>query len=150
MNAVMKNLPCSATMVEEVDAMHRNILILDDEVWISAAISEILEEHDMCVVGPFRSNALALAFLMDHRPDAAILDFNVADGTSRATAARLLDLHIPFLVASGYPKLIARDAEFQSAVWLDKPFGETKLMQRVADLFVPSAPTSSQISIHPI
>lgn len=118
--------------------MNVTILVLRDEAWVSAAFSEILEEPGIVVARQFRSNKLVLTYLADKTPDAAILDFNVADGTSRPTAARLLEMKIPFLVASGYPKPISRDPEFAAAQWLDKPYGEKALMAGVNMMLMPA------------
>lgn len=114
--------------------MATTVLVLEDEVYTSTIIREILEENGYAVGGPFRSNSDCIAYLTQRKPDAAILDFNVADGTSSRTAARLIELHIPFLIASAYPKLIAKGLEFQSASWLGKPFGEAALLKHLSEV----------------
>ncbi len=77
--------------------MTRTVLVLDDEIWVATSVIDILAEFGLRVAGPFRSNATALSYLADHTPDVAILDFNVADGTSGRTAERLIELRTPFL-----------------------------------------------------
>jgi DNA-binding response OmpR family regulator len=114
--------------------MTRTVLVLDDEVWVATSVVDILAEFGLRVAGPFRSNATALRYLADHTPDAAILDFNVADGTSGRTAERLIELRTPFLVISGSPKASSQETEFRNAAWLGKPFGEAALIAQISRL----------------
>lgn len=114
--------------------MTRTVLVLDDEVWVATSVVEVLAEFGLRVAGPFRSNAAALSYLADHTPDLAILDFNVADGTSGRTAQRLLELQTPFLVVSGSPKEASIGPEFRKAEWLEKPFGEAALIDYIRRL----------------
>jgi DNA-binding response OmpR family regulator len=112
----------------------RTVLVLDDEVWVATSVVDILAEFGLRVAGPFRSNATALSYLADNTPDVAILDFNVADGTSGRTAERLIELQTPFLVVSGLPKEASQGTEFRNAAWLDKPFGEAALIAQISRL----------------
>jgi DNA-binding response OmpR family regulator len=114
--------------------MTRTVLVLDDEIWVATSVADILAEFGLRIAGPFRSNATALSYLADHTVDAAILDFNVADGTSGRAAERLIELQIPFLVISGSPNESAMSPEFRSAEWLDKPFGEAALIAHISRL----------------
>jgi DNA-binding response OmpR family regulator len=114
--------------------MTRTVLVLDDEVRVATSVVDLLSEFGLRVAGPFRSNATALAYLSDHTIDAAILDLNVADGTSGRTAERLIELQTPFLVVSGSPKASSIGPEFRNAAWLDKPFGEAALIAQISRL----------------
>jgi DNA-binding response OmpR family regulator len=114
--------------------MKRTVLVLDDEVWVAASVVDILAKLRLRVAGPFRSNATALSYLADHTVDAAILDFNVADGTSGRTAERLIALRTPFLVISGSPKESCKGSEFRSAAWLEKPFAPVSGNRQPGDL----------------
>ncbi|MDB5510136.1 MAG: hypothetical protein JWL93_2605 [Hyphomicrobiales bacterium] len=108
------------------------VLVLEDEIFISSLIEMMLEDHGWSVGGPFRSNRLALDFLDQARPDVALLDFNIADGSSAETAHRLRELGIPFVVVSGYPKSMTKSPDLQQAEWLDKPFSEDRVIESLA------------------
>jgi CheY-like chemotaxis protein len=84
-----------------------SILVVEDEIIVSGLIADILTDSGLKVAGPFRSNRDCLDFLDHDRPDAAVLDFNIADGTSGPIAQRLQDMGVPFIVASAYPREIA-------------------------------------------
>lgn len=116
--------------------MTRTVLVLDDEVCVAASVVDILAEFGLRVAGPFRSNAMALSYLAENTVDAAILDLNVADGTSGRTAERLLELRTPFLVISGSSKEPSTEAEYRSAAWLEKPFGEAALIANLSRLLM--------------
>ncbi|MDB5641185.1 MAG: Signal transduction histidine kinase [Hyphomicrobiales bacterium] len=106
-----------------------HVMVLEDEIIVSSLIEMILQDQGWSVDGPFRTNRVALAYLEKERPDAALIDFNIADGTSAATASRLLELGIPFIVVSGYPKSMARSEVLRVAPWLDKPFSEDAVLR---------------------
>lgn len=107
----------------------RLVMVLEDEVFVSSLLEMILEDQGWSVGGPFRTNRVALDYLEKSRPDVALIDFNIADGTSATTARRLRELGIPFVVVSGYPKSIARSDDLQRAQWLDKPFSEDDVLR---------------------
>jgi two-component SAPR family response regulator len=104
-------------------------MVLEDEIFVSSLLQMILEDQGWSVGGPFRTNRVALDYLEQARPDAALIDFNIADGTSAETARRLRELGIPFVVVSGYPKSMARSDDLRAAEWLDKPFSEDAVLR---------------------
>ncbi len=108
-----------------------SILIVEDEIFVSDLIADILMDSGLKVAGPFRSNHECLNFLEQERPDAAILDFNIADGDSGPIAQRLIELHIPFIVTSAFPREIASGPATKSLRWIAKPFSEAALTEGV-------------------
>jgi two-component SAPR family response regulator len=104
-------------------------MVLEDEIVVSSLLEMILQDQGWSVGGPFRTNRVALDYLEKNRPDVALIDFNIADGTSAATAARLRELGVPFVVVSGYPKSMARSEDLRVAPWLDKPFSEESVLR---------------------
>jgi two-component SAPR family response regulator len=125
--------PLGSRMSQACLTKTRLVMVLEDEIFVSSLLEMILEDQGWSVGGPFRTNRLALDYLEKARPDAALIDFNIADGTSAATATRLRELSIPFVVVSGYPKSMARSEDLRRAPWLDKPFSETAVLSSLSD-----------------
>jgi CheY-like chemotaxis protein len=119
----------STTMTKKDEAP--SILVVEDEIIVSGLIAEILRDSGLKVAGPFRSNHDCLKFLDHERPDAAVLDFNIADGTSDPIALRLQEMGVPFIVASAYPKEIASGPVASALRWISKPFSEASLTEGV-------------------
>ncbi len=117
-------------------------MVLEDEVFVSSMLEMILQEQGWSVGGPFRTNRVALNYLESARPDAALIDFNIADGTSAATATRLRELGIPFVVVSGYPKSMARSEDLRVAEWLDKPFSEDAVLRSLTQALEQTRPAA--------
>jgi DNA-binding response OmpR family regulator len=109
------------------------MLIVEDEPIISATLTDVLHDHGMQVVGPYRANMTALAYLEAGRPDAAIIDINLLDGVSDRIAERLTTLGVPFIVISGSSKEGRYAPVLEAAEWLGKPFGERALMALTND-----------------
>ena len=105
------------------------VMVLEDEAFVSSLIEMMLEDYGWTIDGAFRTNRAAVDYLQTSRPHVALIDFNIADGTSNPTAVRLRDLGIPFVVVSGFPRAMAKGNELEAAAWLDKPFSETKVIQ---------------------
>ena len=108
------------------------VMVLEDEAFVSSLIEMMLEDEGWSVGGPFRTNHLALEYLERARPDVALIDFNIADGTSGLTARRLRELGIPFVVVSGFPKSMAKNEDLRAAEWVDKPFSELTVLQSLS------------------
>jgi len=117
-------------------------MVLEDEVFVSSMLEMILQDQGWSVGGPFRTNRVALDYLESSRPDAALIDFNIADGTSAATASRLRELGIPFVVVSGYPKSMARSEDLRLAEWLDKPFSEDAVLRSLTHALEQARPAA--------
>jgi DNA-binding response OmpR family regulator len=109
------------------------MLLVEDEPIISATLTDVLHDHGMQVVGPYRANKTALAYLEAGRPDAAIIDINLLDGISEKLADRLTSLGVPFIVISGSSKDGRYAPVLQAAEWLGKSFGERALMALARD-----------------
>jgi two-component SAPR family response regulator len=116
-------------MSQACPTANAHVMVLEDEIVVSSLLEMILQDQGWSVGGPFRTNRVALDYLEKNRPDVALIDFNIADGTSAATASRLRELGVPFVVVSGYPKSMARSEDLQLAPWLDKPFTEDALVR---------------------
>ena len=110
-----------------------SIMVVEDEVMVSDLIADVLIDSGLKVAGPFRSNRDSLDFLVTGRPDAAVLDFNIADGTSGPIAQRLIALGIPFIVASAYPREMASGPVAAALRWISKPFSEDAITEGVCD-----------------
>jgi hypothetical protein len=108
-----------------------SILVVEDEIIVSGLIADILTDSGLKVAGPFRTNRDCLLFLDHDRPDAAVLDFNIADGDSGPIAERLRELGVPFIVASAFPSEIASGPVAAALRWISKPFSETALTEGV-------------------
>lgn len=108
-----------------------SVLVVEDETVVSGLITEILTDSGLKVAGPFRSNRECLKFLDYDRPDAAVLDFNIADGDSGPIAARLRELGVPFIVASACPREITSGPVTMALRWISKPLSESALTEGV-------------------
>ncbi|MEY3553818.1 MAG: hypothetical protein RL735_2166 [Pseudomonadota bacterium] len=127
----------------------RRVMVLEDETMIATLIKTIIEDQGWSVAGPFRTNRESLEWLEGERPDAALIDFNIADGHSALTARRLRELGIPFIVLSGYPKSMARHEELQAAPWLEKPFSEESIIRALKEALEGCAQLREKVALRP-
>jgi CheY-like chemotaxis protein len=79
-----------------------SVLLVEDETMISFLVEDMLTELGCATVWHAGGVEKALALLRAHRPDAAILDVNLAGEPSFPIAERLEALQIPFVFATGY------------------------------------------------
>ena len=84
------------------DLEGKRILVLDDEPLIVMLLEDILADLGCAVVGPALDVAEAERLARTSAIDAAILDVNVHDRTSRSVAELLKARGIPFVIATGY------------------------------------------------
>lgn len=96
-------------------------LILEDEVFIVMDVEEALAEAGIGIAASFSTNRSAIAWLLDNKPDVAIIDYRLKDGTSEATLAVLTTLGVPTVIYFGN-RLDDDDTRFSgAAAWVDKP-----------------------------
>ncbi len=80
----------------------RRILVVEDEALVAMLVEDALLDCGAVVLGPAATVAEALRLLDGERPDAAVLDLNLAGETSAPVADALAARGIPFVVATGY------------------------------------------------
>ena len=96
-------------------------LVVDDEPIIAMTICDWLADLGHTVLGPASDLASALA-LTEEALDGVILDVTLGPQTTVAVAVRLIELGVPFAVASGHDAK-TMDPAFASGSPLPKPFG---------------------------
>ncbi len=96
-------------------------LILEDEVFIVMDVEEALAAAGIGIAASFSTNRAAVAWLLVNKPDVAVIDYRLKDGTSEATLAVLTTLGVPTVIYSGN-RLDDDDTRFSGATaWVDKP-----------------------------
>jgi DNA-binding response OmpR family regulator len=98
----------------------QRVLVLEDEPIIAMLIEQMLEDAGAEVDG-HATLASAEAALDGPRHDMAILDVNIHNETSYALAARLAELRVPVIFASGYGSG-AHPQEFGKVPTVGKPY----------------------------
>lgn len=80
----------------------RRILVVEDEALIAMLVEDALLEAGAHVLGPAATVEEAMTLFDSERPEAAVLDINLAGQASIPVADRLVAHAIPFVVATGY------------------------------------------------
>jgi DNA-binding response OmpR family regulator len=110
------------------------ILIVEDDVLIAMELEERLGEMGYAVVGPAMTVAAAEQAIAQEKPDAALLDANVAGVSSVALGARLAAQGVPVAFCTGYDSIKDLPPELAQAAILTKPVGEAALRQTLRQL----------------
>lgn len=98
----------------------RRVLVLEDEPIIAMLVEQMLEDAGALVDG-HATLASAEAAIDRMRPDMAVLDVNIHNETSYALAARLTDLRVPVIFATGYG-IGAHPEAFAQIPTVSKPY----------------------------
>ncbi len=98
----------------------RRVLVLEDEPIIAMLVEQMLEDAGALVDG-HATLASAEAAIDRFRPDLAVLDVNIHNETSYALAARLADLRVPVIFATGYG-IGAHPEAFAQIPTVSKPY----------------------------
>jgi two-component system, response regulator PdtaR len=87
------------------------------------------------VLGPAPSVRVALELLQRDRPDAAVLDVNLAGERVTPVAEVLRSMSIPFVLASGYGAAdLSADRVLREAINIGKPSGADRLLRELSGL----------------
>lgn len=106
------------------------VLVLEDDFYIADDASNTLSEAGAEVLGPYASDAQAIAAIEVRRPDCAVLDLNLGDGQTFVVARALRALGTPMVFATGYNQEMV-PADLAGAVHLPKPFSDKQLLAAV-------------------
>ncbi|HET9630174.1 MAG TPA: response regulator [Novosphingobium sp.] len=94
------------------------VLIMEDEFIVALDLTDMAEDLGFCVDGPFATVTEGAKAITEHRPDAAILDVQLADGEVFPLADTLRALGVPIIFHSGHAdngRLMARYPGAKSA-----------------------------------
>lgn len=81
----------------------RRVLVVEDEPLVALQIADTLTEAGFEVAGPAGSADEACALIDEEGVDAAVLDFNLGDGTTSTPVAQMLrDRRVPLVFVTGY------------------------------------------------
>jgi CheY-like chemotaxis protein len=109
-----------ATQDKSLQELHGcKVLVVEDEPLEALDYCDSLSEVGAEVLGPFNSVTDALQMLENQRVDVALVDFALADSNSQELQVALEDRHIPFVVLTGYPRILVRRNQHQRV--LSKP-----------------------------
>ena len=116
------------------------ILVVEDNVLLAEVTKGLLEETGCKVVGPVGRLDEGLERARGDVLDGAILDINLHGELSFAIAQVLADRGVPFLFVTGHQDRNMVPAPLRSALRLDKPVPDERLIEAVAATFVVAAP----------
>lgn len=108
------------------------VLVAEDEPLVAVDVVNQLTEAGATVVGPCSTSGRALAVLNENEIDVAIIDFVLADDNTEGLQAALEDKGIPFIVVTGYPRVLVRRDQRQPV--LSKPVTPGALAATVRSL----------------
>ena len=105
---------------------------------IALSIEGYLEDLGYEAEGPFMAGAAALSWLETHTPQAAILDYTLADGACSELARELRRRGIPFVIYSGHPPNADLPEEVRGMPWLEKPCSGEDLLRTLRSMLEPT------------
>lgn len=114
------------------------ILVVEDEYYLAADLSDVLTENGAVVMGPFADADAAIAAAERTAPTMALVDINLGSGPSFATPRYLKERGIPFAFITGYEES-AVPPEFAAVPRLEKP-ASAAAIRRVAARLLTAAP----------
>jgi DNA-binding response OmpR family regulator len=104
----------------------RVAFVIEDDTSVAPLIEGMLRQIGYTEVWHAETVAGALLILGYHKPDVAVLDTNLLGVPAYRVAERLNEIHVPFVVATGYDPSKLPDL-LRSTVILRKPFGSGDL-----------------------
>lgn len=106
----------------------KTVLLAEDQFLIAMDTEHALLERGAADVRVVPSIRDALHLLESFRPDVAVLDFMLADGTAAEVAEALVALGVPFVFATGYGDSVAIPAPYRHVPVVRKPYGIADLV----------------------
>jgi CheY-like chemotaxis protein len=105
------------------------VMVVEDEPLEALDYCDRLAEAGAEIVGPFGSVSEALDVVDTQPVDVALLDYALADRNSEELQAALETRDIPFVVLTGYPRVLVRRDDHQ--VVLSKPISDDLLCMTI-------------------
>ena len=115
-------------VAQDVARLSGKVLLVEDNLLIALETEDALRTLGAEDVQIASTTNAALSYLLDHRPDFALLDYNLGREQSAPVADRLVVLDIPFSFATGYGDTAVIDARFRGRPVLSKPYAARALL----------------------
>jgi light-regulated signal transduction histidine kinase (bacteriophytochrome) len=106
-----------------------HVLVVEDSMIIAMDTEDNLRALGVKTVTTASSVAAALQSIERDEPAFAVLDYNLGNESSDAVAARLHQIGVPFVLATGYGELADKLDEHGAMGLLKKPYGKTELSE---------------------
>ena len=112
---------------------NRRVVVAEDESLIRMDIVETLREHGFDVVAEVGDGALALAAVIEHKPDLVVMDIKMPnmDGLTAAEQMAGHKVAIVLLTAFSQKELVDRANQAGAMAYVVKPFTPNDLMPAV-------------------
>jgi DNA-binding response OmpR family regulator len=114
-------------------AQHK-ILVVEDDALIAMELGERLGDLGYDVMGPAHTIAEAEHLLSQAKPDAALLDANLAGVSSVSLGVSLNSMGVPVAFCTGYDRIKDLPAQLAGAPLLTKPVGDDDLVNALKAL----------------
>jgi two-component system, response regulator PdtaR len=114
-------------------AAKRRVVVAEDESLIRMDVVETLREHGFDVVAEVGDGALALAAVIEHKPDLVVMDIKMPnmDGLTAAEQMAGHKVAIVLLTAFSQKELVDRANQAGAMAYVVKPFTPNDLMPAV-------------------
>ena len=103
----------------------KSILIIEDEVMLSAWLKMQLEDEGYFVCGSFTTGEKAIEFVQNTKPDLILMDINLVGEIDGIEAAEVINIKskIPIIFMTGYadPEIYERAQKTKPVAYLIKP-----------------------------
>jgi DNA-binding response OmpR family regulator len=98
----------SKGMESDKELANIRVLLVEDEPLVAVDVADQLAAAGATVIGPCSTTGRAMAALGETEIDVAIVDYVLADDNSEGLQATLEQMGIPFIVVTGYPRVLVR------------------------------------------
>ena len=112
---------------------NRRVVVAEDESLIRMDIVETLREHGFDVVAEVGDGALAVAAVIEHKPDLVVMDIKMPNMDGLTAAEQMADqkVAIVLLTAFSQKELVDRANQAGAMAYVVKPFTPNDLMPAV-------------------
>ncbi len=110
------------------------VLIVEDDPIQALDLEMILREAGYAICAVASQNEKARQAIDESPPGAAILDYNLCEATSAATAKELRRRAIPFAYVTGRPESVRGDAFAPMARIIAKPYSRSQILDALEAL----------------
>ncbi len=111
----------------QVARLPNHVLVVEDSMIIALDTEENLKRLGVPKVSVASSVAGALEAIKVHKPDFAILDFNLGAESSTPVASALSEVGVPFVLATGYGDMESQLEDIGAQALLRKPYGRDEI-----------------------